>query len=48
MSCHEVGRLLGLSRKTVEKHQYRMRDKLEIHGAVELARFAIREGLLSP
>ena len=48
MSCGEVGKALGLSRKTVEKHQYRVRGKLKIDGAVELARFAIREGLLAP
>ena len=47
-SCGEVGKLLGLSRKTVEKHQYRLRDKLGIRGSAELARFAVREGLIAP
>jgi two-component system invasion response regulator UvrY len=48
MSCDELARLLGLSRKTVEKHQYHLRDKLRIYNASELTLFALREGLIAP
>lgn len=48
MNCDDLAKLLGLSRKTVEKHQYHLRDKLKIYSAGELTRFAIREGLIAP
>jgi DNA-binding NarL/FixJ family response regulator len=48
MNCQDLARLLGLSRKTVEKHQYHLRDKLKIYSAGELTLFAIREGLIAP
>jgi DNA-binding NarL/FixJ family response regulator len=48
MNCDELARLLGLSRKTVEKHQYHVRDKLRIYSPGELTLFAIREGLIAP
>jgi DNA-binding NarL/FixJ family response regulator len=48
MNCDELAKLLGLSRKTVEKHQYHLRDKLRIYSAGELTLFAVREGLIAP
>lgn len=48
MNCEELARLLGLSRKTVEKHQYHVRDKLRIASTGELTLFALREGLIAP
>jgi DNA-binding NarL/FixJ family response regulator len=48
MNCEELAKLLGLSRKTVEKHQYHLRDKLRIYNAGELTLFAVREGLIAP
>ncbi|MEX2186809.1 MAG: response regulator transcription factor [Pirellulales bacterium] len=48
MNCDELAKLLGLSRKTVEKHQYHLRDKLRIYTAGELTLFALREGLIAP
>jgi len=47
-SVKEVARLMHLSQKSVDSHKYRIMHKLGIHDRVELARFAIREGLLLP
>jgi DNA-binding NarL/FixJ family response regulator len=44
----EMARLCGISVKTVEQHCTHIMDKLEIHDRVELARFAIREGVVEP
>jgi len=41
----EIGKLMHLSPKTIESHSTRVMDKLDIHDRVELARYAIREGL---
>ena len=41
----EIGNLMHLSTKTIESHSTRVMDKLDIHDRVELARYAIREGL---
>jgi DNA-binding NarL/FixJ family response regulator len=42
----EVAALLGLSLGTVKKHRENLQRKLDCHSAEELARLAIREGLL--
>lgn len=47
-SVKEVARILHLSQKSVDSHKYRIMHKLGIHDRVQLARFAIREGLLLP
>jgi len=47
-SRKEMARLAGISVKTVEQHCGHVSDKLDIHDRVELARFAIREGLVQP
>jgi len=43
----EVGRLLGISPKTVSRHKERIMRKLDIHSCVELVKFAVRTGLIS-
>ncbi len=47
-SVKEIARLMHLSQKSVDSHKYRIMHKLGIHDRVELARFAIREGLTKP
>lgn len=47
-SVKEVARIMHLSEKSVDSHKYRLMHKLKIHDRVELARFAIREGLSTP
>ncbi|NNC39205.1 MAG: response regulator transcription factor [Acidimicrobiia bacterium] len=42
----QIARLAGISVKTVQHHIMHLMEKLEIHDRVELARFAIREGLV--
>lgn len=43
----EVAAMLGLSLGTVKKHRENLQRKLDCHSAAELARLAIREGLLT-
>lgn len=45
-SVKEVARIMTLSERAIESHKYRIMQKLGIHDRVELARFAIREGLM--
>ena len=40
--------MMSVSVKTVNRHTENLMGKLEIHDRVELARFAIREGLAEP
>ncbi|MDF1594918.1 MAG: response regulator transcription factor [Acidimicrobiia bacterium] len=46
MSQKQIARLVGISVKTIQHHIMHVMDKLDIHDRVELARFAIREGLI--
>ena len=48
LSKKEIASKLNLSVKTVETHSSNLMRKLGIHDRVELARFAIREGLAEP
>jgi len=48
MSKKEIARTLELSVKTVDQHSTNIMRKLDIHDRVQLARFAIREGLVQP
>jgi DNA-binding NarL/FixJ family response regulator len=43
----EIAHGLNISAKTVESHRQNIMDKLEIHSTIELARYALREGLTS-
>jgi DNA-binding NarL/FixJ family response regulator len=45
MSKKEIAQTMHLSVKTVDTHSGNLMNKLDIHDRVELARFAIREGL---
>lgn len=47
MSKKEIARLDGASVKTVDHHCQHVMEKLDLHDRVELARFAIREGLVT-
>lgn len=47
-SVKEIARRMHLSQKSVDSHKYRIMNKLGIHDRVELARYAIREGLSRP
>ncbi len=48
MSKKEIADTICVSVKTVDFHCSRIMEKLQIHDRVELARFAIREGLVTP
>lgn len=48
LSKKDIAAMMGLSVKTVENHTANLMIKLKIHDRVELARFAIREGLAEP
>lgn len=47
-SAREIGDLLVLSPKTVERHRTNLMDKLNLHNRAELIRYAVRKGLVSP
>lgn len=47
MAKKEVAQLVDLSVRTVDAHVRNIMTKLDLHDRVELARFAIREGLVS-
>ena len=44
----QIAQQAGISIKTVQHHITHIMEKLEIHDRVELARFAIREGVIEP
>ena len=44
----EIARVLDISVGTVKKHRENLQRKLDCHSAAEIARMAIREGLLTP
>ncbi len=48
LSVKEVAGVLRISAKTADNHKSRAMAKLDIHDRVELARFAVREGITSP
>ena len=48
LSVKEVARTLKVSDKSVDSHKYRLMRKLGINDRVQLARYAIREGLVLP
>lgn len=47
LSKKQIAKHLNRSHKTVDNHSTNLMNKLDIHDRVELARFAIREGLAS-
>jgi DNA-binding NarL/FixJ family response regulator len=46
LSVKDVARKMHISVKSVDSHKYRIMQSLEIHDRVDLARYAIREGLV--
>lgn len=46
-STKEIARLLGVSVKTIDKHRTRMMEKLHVHDAVAVTRYAINAGLIT-
>lgn len=44
----DIASVLGISLGTVKKHRENLQRKLDVHSAAEIARMAIREGLLTP
>ncbi|NLX13462.1 MAG: response regulator transcription factor [Phycisphaerales bacterium] len=48
MSLKEAATVLGISYKTADKQKASLMSKLDIHDRVELARYAIREGMVQP
>ncbi len=45
-STKEIASLLGVSAKTIDKHRTRMMEKLRVHDAVAVTRYAIQAGLV--
>ena len=43
----EIGEMLSISPRTVERHKYNLMDKLKIHSTAELIKFAIKRGVTS-
>jgi DNA-binding NarL/FixJ family response regulator len=48
LSLKEAAAILGVSYKTADKQKVSLMTKLDIHDRVELARYAIREGMVQP
>ena len=48
LSLKEAAAILGVSYKTADKQKASLMSKLDIHNRVDLARFAIREGMVQP
>ena len=48
MSRSQIAKAVFRSPKTIDAHRISIMNKLDIHDRVELARFAIREGLVEP
>ena len=46
-STKEIAVRLGVSAKTIDKHRTRMMEKLRLHDAVAVTRYAIRAGMVS-
>ena len=46
-STKEIAARLGVSAKTIDKHRTRMMEKLNLHDAAGVTRFAIRAGMVS-
>ena len=46
-SAKEAATILGISRRTVEYHKYRIMDVLRVYKSAELTQFAVQQGLLS-
>jgi DNA-binding NarL/FixJ family response regulator len=48
LTSHEIGAILHISDKTVERHRSNILEKLGLRNRVALTRYAIRRGLVEP
>lgn len=48
LSVKGIAEIMHISAKTVDNHKSNIMSKLDIHDRVELARFAMREGIATP
>jgi len=48
MTSREIGALLSIRDKTVERHRANVLEKLGLRDRVALTRYAIRRGLVEP
>jgi hypothetical protein len=48
LSNKQIATEMGISIKTVEKHRQQVMEKLGIHQAAGLTRYAFEKGLISP
>jgi two-component system response regulator NreC len=44
----EIGEILHISARTVERHKYSVMDKLKIRTNAELVQYALERGLIVP
>ena len=44
----EIGEILHISARTVERHKYSLMDKLKLRTTAELTQYAIKRGLITP
>jgi two-component system, NarL family, response regulator NreC len=44
----EIGMILGVATKTAESHRTKLMEKLDIHSAAGLVRYAVRHGVVPP
>jgi len=44
----EIGEILHISPRTVERHKYNLMDKLKLRTTAELTQYAIQRGIISP
>ena len=44
----EIGEILHISSRTVERHKYNLMDKLKLRTTAELTQYAIKRGLIPP
>ena len=48
LSKKDIAALMHLSVKTIDNHSTNLMSKLDIHDRVELTKYAIREGFVTP
>jgi len=44
----EIGEVLHISARTVERHKYSLMDKLKLRTTAELTQYAIKRGVVPP
>ncbi|MGB3541184.1 MAG: response regulator transcription factor [Mesorhizobium sp.] len=46
LASHEIGRILGISRRTVETYRANLREKLNLASNADVVRYAIKSGII--